>query len=139
MTKATRKDTKGPGSDDQDQVRPARSPQAARWTLLVLTVIALALLVLIVKPFAAALFIAAVIAGAISPWYERLAARLRGRRQIAAGLTTTAILLVVVLPLASISVVLAKEISDGATYVRTTLRSEGVQGLTNDLPRPLRA
>ena len=97
------------------------------------------LLARIVQPFAAALFIAAVMAGAISPWYERLAAWLRGRRQIAAGLTTTAILLVVVLPLASISVVLAKEVSDGATYVRTTLRSEGVQGLINDLPRPLRA
>jgi len=139
MTRATRKDTKGPGSDDRDQVRPVRSPQAARWTLLVLTIIALALLALIVQPFAAALFIAAVIAGAISPWYERLAARLRDRRQVAAGLTTAAILLVVVLPLASISVVLANEISAGATYVRTTLRSEGVQGLVNDLPRPLRA
>jgi len=139
MTKAARKDRTTAGSDDSDQVKPSRSPEAARWTLLVLTVISLALLTRIVQPFAAALFIAAVIAGAISPWYERLAARLRGRRQIAAGLTTTAILLVVVLPLASISVVLAKEISDGATYVRTTLRSEGVQGLTNDLPRPLRA
>ena len=90
--------------------------------------------ILIIEPFAAALFIAAVMAGAISPWYEHLAARLRGRRQIAAGLTTTAILLVVVLPLATVSVVLAKEISDGATYVRKTLRSEGVQGLVNDLP-----
>jgi predicted PurR-regulated permease PerM len=139
MTKATRKDKTPPEADDADQVRPVRSPQAARWTLLVLTVLALVLLAYIDEPFAAALFIAAVIAGAISPWYERLAARLRGRRQIAAGLTTVAILLVVVLPLASISVVLAKEVSDGATYVRNTLRSEGVQGLVNDLPRPLRA
>jgi predicted PurR-regulated permease PerM len=139
MSKATRKDKTGAEPGDQDQVRPVRSPQAARWTLLVLTIIALSLLALIVEPFAGALFIAAVIAAAISPWYERLAARLRGRRQIAAGLTTAAILFVVVLPLAVISVVLAKEISDGANYVRTTLRSEGVQGLINDLPRPLRA
>jgi predicted PurR-regulated permease PerM len=139
MTRATRKDKTPAESEDQDQIRPVRSMQAARWTLLVLTVISLALLAFIVEPFAAALFIAAVMAGALSPWYERLAARLRGRRQIAAGLTTTAILLVVVLPLASISVVLAKEVSDGATYVRNTLRSEGVQGLINDLPHPLRA
>jgi predicted PurR-regulated permease PerM len=139
VTKATRKDKTAAESDDRDEIRPPRSPQAARWTLLVLTIISLALLALIVQPFAAALFIAAVIAGAISPWYESLAARLRGRRQVAAGLTSTAILLVVVLPLAVISVVLAKEISDGANYVRTTLRSEGVQGLVNDLPRPLRA
>jgi predicted PurR-regulated permease PerM len=138
MTKADRKD-KTAASDDSGQVRLVRSPQAARWTLLVLTVVALALLTLIVEPFAAALFIAAVIAGAINPWYERLAARMRGRRQVAAGLTTAAILLIVVLPLASISVVLANEVAAGATYVRTTLRSEGVQGLVNDLPRPLRA
>ena len=124
---------------DDEQVRPARSPQAARWTLLILTIIAVGLLALIVEPFAAALFLAAVLAGALSPWYERLAARLRGRRQIAAGLTTTAMLLVVVLPLASISMVLAKEVTDGAAYVRNTLRSEGVQGIVNDLPRPLRA
>jgi predicted PurR-regulated permease PerM len=136
MTRPTPKEktTSEPG-----QVRPIRSPQAARWTLLVLTIIALALLALIIQPFAAALFIAAVIAGAISPWYERLAARLKGRRQIAAGLTSAGILLIVVLPLASISVVLANEVAAGANYVRNTLRSEGVQGLVNDLPRPLRA
>jgi len=138
MTRADRKD-KTSGSDDSGQVRLVRSPQAARWTLLVLTVISLALLALIVEPFAAALFIAAVIAGAINPWYERLAARIKGRRQVAAGLTTAAILLIVVLPLASIGVVLANDVAAGATYVRTTLRSEGVQGLANDLPRPLRA
>lgn len=124
---------------EDEQVRPVRTPQAARWTLLVLTVIAVALLTLIIKPFAAALFVAAVFAGAISPWYERLAARMRGRRQLAAGLTTVAMLLVVVIPLASISVVLAKEVTDGAAYVRNTLRSEGVQGIVNDLPRPLRS
>ena len=136
MTRSTPKEKT---TSEPDQVRPIRSPQAARWTLLVLTILALALLVLIIQPFAAALFIAAVIAGAISPWYERLAARLKGRRQVAAGLTTAGILLVVVLPLASVSVVLANEVAAGATYVRTTLRSEGVQGLVNDLPRPLRA
>jgi len=136
MTRSTPKEKT---TSTTGQVRPIRSPQAARWTLLVLTIIALALLALVIQPFAAALFIAAVIAGAISPWYERLAARLKGRRQIAAGLTSAGILLIVVLPLASISVVLANEVAAGANYVRTTLRSEGVQGLVNDLPRPLRA
>src|SRR5688572_16227650 len=36
-----------PSNDDQDQVAPLRTPQAARWTLLVLTIIALILLALI--------------------------------------------------------------------------------------------
>jgi predicted PurR-regulated permease PerM len=123
---------------EPDKVRPLRTPQAARWTLLVLTVVALLLLALIVRPFAGALFIAAVMAGALGPWYEKLVARLRGRRQAGAGLTTAAVLLVVVLPLASISVTVANEVADGVTYVRRTLRSEGVQGLLNDLPAPLR-
>ncbi len=126
-------------ADHADQVRPVRSPAAARRTILVLTIIAIVLLALIVQPFASALFVAAVMAGALHPWYERLVAGVRGRRQVAAGLTTAAVLLMVVLPLAVISVVLAKEVADGAAYVRRTLQSEGVQGLVNDLPRPLRA
>src|SRR5260370_29417242 len=86
MTRSTPKE-KTTSADGQ--VRPIRSPQAARCTLLVLTIIALALLALIVQPFAAALFIAAVIAGALIPWNERLAPRPKGRRQIAAGVTST--------------------------------------------------
>src|SRR2546423_1698525 len=127
------------GGGRSGQGSPVRSEQAARWTLLVLTVIAIALLALIVKPFASALFVAAVMAGALYPWCDGLAARLRGRRQVAAGLVTVAVLLVVVLPLAAISVGLAKEVGDGVAYVQRTLRSEGVQGLIDDLPRPLRA
>jgi hypothetical protein len=59
-----------PGSETsgkEDHVRPVHSAQAARRTLLVLTVLALALLALIIKPFASALFVAAVIAGALHP------------------------------------------------------------------------
>jgi predicted PurR-regulated permease PerM len=144
MTKDTRprpdkQDDKDAAPAGGEQVRPVRSAQAARRTLLVLTIIAVVLLALIVEPFAAALFVAAVLAGALSPWYERLAARIRGRRQVAAGIVTLAMLLVVVLPLASVSVMLAKEVTDGAAYVRNTLRSEGVQGIINDLPGPLRS
>src|SRR5687768_16343016 len=58
------------------QVAPLKTPQAARWTLLILTLIAFVLLALIVKPFAGALFVAAVMAGAIYPWYSRLARKM---------------------------------------------------------------
>ena len=116
-----------PSNDDQDQVAPLRTPQAARWTLLVLTIIALILLALITKPFAGALFVAAVMAGATYPWSARLAVRMRGRRNLAAGLTTIGIVLVVVLPLALISVTVARQASDGVRYVKKTLRSEGVE------------
>jgi predicted PurR-regulated permease PerM len=128
-----------PSKNDQQQVAPLRTPQAARWTLLVLTMISLILLAQIIKPFAGALFVAAVMAGAIYPWYSRLALRMRGRRNLAAVLTTIAVVLVVVLPVTLISVSVAREVRNGVGYVRDTLRSEGVEGLVQDLPGPLQA
>jgi predicted PurR-regulated permease PerM len=124
---------------DGEHVATIHSPTAARWTLLVLTVLSLFLLALIIRPFAGALFVAAVMAGAVYPWYGRLVRRLRDRRQLAAALATIGTVLIVVLPLAAISVTVAREVTDGVAYVRKTLRSEGVEGLVNDLPRPLQA
>jgi predicted PurR-regulated permease PerM len=128
-----------PRDDDPNDVAPLRTPQAARWTLLVLTIVSLILLALIIQPFASAFFVAAVMAGAVYPWCARLAARLRGRRNLAAALTTLGIILVVVLPVTLISFTVAREVRDGADYVRKTLRSEGVEGLVQDLPGPLQA
>jgi predicted PurR-regulated permease PerM len=124
---------------DQQVAPPERTPQAARWTLLILTVIAVVLLAMIIRPFAGALFIAAVMAGAIYPWYARLTAKVRGRRNLSAALTTIGVLLVVVLPLAMISVTVARQATDGVAYLRNTLRSEGVEGIVRDLPGPLQA
>jgi predicted PurR-regulated permease PerM len=119
--------------------RAPRSVKTARWTIIVLTVLALGLMAVIVRPFASALFVAAVLAGALHPWYQRFAARLRGRRQLAAVAVTVAVMLVVVIPVASLTVFLAREAADGVAYVRTTLRSEGVSGLVADLPGPLQS
>ncbi len=121
------------------RVRPLHTPAAARTTLLVLTTVALVLVALVVKPFAAALFMAAIMAAVFHPWCEGLVRLLRGRRAVAAGLMTASALLVVVLPLAAISVTLAKDVAEGAAYVRKTLRSEGTEGIVRDLPSPLRA
>lgn len=123
----------------EEKAQPVRSTRSSFWTTLVLTVIAVGLLSLIIYPFAAALFVAAVLAGALHPLYERLATKLRGRRQVAAGLTTIVLLMLVVMPLAWLGLALAKEVADGATYVRRTLQSEGVGGLVADLPLPMRA
>ena len=49
-------------------------------TIIVLTVLALVLMAVIVRPFASALFVAAVLAGALQPWYERFARRVGGRQ-----------------------------------------------------------
>jgi predicted PurR-regulated permease PerM len=126
-------------ADADEVLRAPRGERTARWTIIVLTVIALALMAVIVRPFASALFVAAVLAGALHPWYRRFASRLRGRRQLAAGLVTVAVMLVVVIPVASLTLVVAREAADGVAYVRDTLRSEGVAGLVADLPLPLRS
>ncbi|HVQ75881.1 MAG TPA: AI-2E family transporter [Candidatus Binatia bacterium] len=140
MSESPRKpEPEGKPHTDGHQVALLRTPQAARWTLLVLTVVALILLAVIVRPFAGALFVAAVMAGAVYPWYSRLTARMGGRRNLAAAFSTVGMILVVVLPLALISVTVAREARDGAAYVRKTLRSEGVEGLVRDLPLPLQA
>jgi predicted PurR-regulated permease PerM len=122
-----------------EQHPAASSTRTSFWTTLVLTVLATWLLSRVIRPFAAALFIAAVLAGAVHPLYERLAARMGGRRTIASGVATLTLILVVILPLAWLGVVLAQEVADGVSYVRRTLRSEGVGGLVADLPAPMRA
>ena len=115
----------------------ASSTRTSFWTTLVLTVLAVFLMTRVIRPFAAALFIAAVLAAALYPVYEKLAARMGGRRTVAAAAATIALVLLVVLPLAWLGVVLAQEISDGVKYVREMLRSQGVEGLINQLPAPL--
>ena len=72
-----------------DNVEPGtpayRSTRVSFWTTLVLTAIAVYLLSRVILPFASALFVAAVLAGAVHPLYERLAARMGGRRTVAAA------------------------------------------------------
>ena len=115
------------------------SARVERATLTVLVVLSLILLAIVIYPFASALLFAAVLAAALTPWTERLAARLRGRRQLAAGTVTLGVLLLLVVPLAAVTISLAGEVVAGVGYVRDTLRSEGVTGLINDLPAPLRS
>jgi predicted PurR-regulated permease PerM len=124
---------------DAPEPSAAAGTRRSFWTTLVLTAVAVYLLSRVIMPFAAALFLAAVLAGAVHPLYERLAARMGGRRTVAAGVATLAIILVVILPLAWLAVVLGQEVADGVSYVRKTLRSEGVGGLVADLPAPLRS
>lgn len=114
------------------------SARIERATLIVLVVLSLVLLAMVIYPFASALFVAAVLAAALMPWTERLAARLRGRRQLAAGIVTLGALLLLVVPIAAVALSLGKEAVAGIGYVKETMSGEGVRGLINDLPAPLR-
>ena len=115
------------------------SARIERATLIVLVVLSLVLLATVIYPFASALFVAAVLAAALMPWTERLAALLRGRRQLAAGVLTLGTLLLLIVPIAAVALSLGKEAVAGIGYVKETLSGEGVAGLINDLPAPLRA
>jgi predicted PurR-regulated permease PerM len=101
-----------------------------------LALIALALYLLgsLLYPFASALLFAAVLAGALHPWFERLAVRLGRRRRLAAVIVTVAVSLLVVVPLTLLAVTLGGVVVDGIDYVRETLAQGGVPALVQRLP-----
>jgi predicted PurR-regulated permease PerM len=107
-----------------------------RRVLVFLVLAALALTFLIVKPFWIAFFLAAVISAAIRPAMEWLSRKLRGRRSVAAALLTIAVLVVVVVPVASLGAVLVNQVIQGIEWLRETIQSEGVWGLIERLPGP---
>jgi predicted PurR-regulated permease PerM len=111
--------------------------RSARATLTVLTVLGIVLLALIVYPFAAALFLGAVLASAFQPLCDRLARAIGGRREWAAAVITIAVVLLLVIPLASLAITLGGEVVDGVASVRSILQSEGMAGLISRMPAPL--
>ncbi len=114
---------------------PARTAHAV---LVILAILAVALLFVIARPFATAFFVAAVLAGALSPWMTRLAELLGGRRKVAAGVLTLAVLVALVGPLSALGAVLAPQIASGIAWVREALQSKGMAGLTERVPEALR-
>ncbi|HET7825879.1 MAG TPA: AI-2E family transporter [Anaeromyxobacter sp.] len=111
----------------------------ARRLLVFLVVAALALTALLIKPFWVAFFTAAVIAAALRPAQEWLSARLRGRRAVAATLLTIGVLVLVVLPIATMGTILVNEVLQGVAWLRKTIESEGVWGLLGRLPVPVQS
>lgn len=109
----------------------------ARRLLVFLVLAALALTAAIARPFWVPLFWAAVGAAVLRPAMEWLSRRLGGRRQIAAALLVFGVVALVLVPIATMSTVLVKEILDGIAWVRSTIQSEGVVGLVGRLPGPL--
>jgi predicted PurR-regulated permease PerM len=108
--------------------------QTAQRVLVVLALAALALVALVVKPFFTALFLAAVLAGALQPGMERLTRALRGHRAVAGGLLTFSVLMVVIVPIGALAASLVNEAANGVEWLREQLASEGVHGLVSYLP-----
>ncbi|HEX5660578.1 MAG TPA: AI-2E family transporter [Polyangiales bacterium] len=110
----------------------------ARRTLILLIVLSLVLLWMTMRPLAEALFFACVLAGTLYPIHRRLRGWLRDRPQISAGILCATVLLALVAPFGGLAAFAVKESIDGVRFVAQTVQSEGVAGLLDELPAPVR-
>jgi predicted PurR-regulated permease PerM len=112
--------------------------QNARRVFTVLIVISLLLLGLIIAPLADALFFAAVLAGALYPLFKRLNRKLKNRRNLSATLLCSTVVLALLMPVGGVAAFAIRETVHGIRFVTNTVRSEGVTGLADLLPEPLK-
>lgn len=80
------------------------------------------------------LLVAAVLAGVLSPAYEATVRRLGGRRSLVAGLFTAATVGLILIPLALLAMIAVREAIEAFGVVRTTIASEGIEGLIAKAP-----
>jgi predicted PurR-regulated permease PerM len=106
-----------------------------RYFLLALVVTSVALTVVLVSPFWTALLMAAVLATALRIPMTWLVARLRGRREWAAGLLVVGLIVALVIPVAALLTVIAGQAVEGFQWLREALASQGIAGLVARLPR----
>ncbi len=105
-----------------------------RYVLLGLVVFSVALTVVLVSPFWTALLVAAVLAAAMRGPMTWLAARLRGRREWAAGLLVLMLIVALVIPVAALFTVIAGQAVEGVKWLREALASQGIAGMVARLP-----
>jgi predicted PurR-regulated permease PerM len=115
-----------------------KSPLAAKRFFLGLLALSTIMLAMVLQPFAEALFMAAVLAGALWKLNQKLSRKLKNRRGIASGVIVAGVILLVLGPIIGLSAFVYREASAGFKFVNVTFQSEGVQGLLGKLPAPLR-
>jgi predicted PurR-regulated permease PerM len=108
---------------------------ASRRALFALVIFSIVLLCAVAAPIANALFLAAVLGGALYPSVGALTRKLRlKRRSIAAGVTVFAVVLVLVAPASGLAAFAIAEATEAVRFVSDAVRSEGVTGLIDRLP-----
>ncbi len=105
--------------------------------LLALLILSLILCWLVIRPFAAAIFMASVLAVTFYPWRRRLTARLGGRRTLATLIITLGLALALVLPVVTLGVVAAREAADTFDSLHHVMAEQGVEGLIRLVPQPM--
>ncbi len=111
-----------------------RSEQPVPLFFLTLMLGATLLLGFLLFPMATELFLATVLAGVLWPVQTRLARRLRGRRGLAAGLLTVAVIVLLLGPLAAIITYVIRDGNDAMRFVLDTTRSEHMMEMLGWLP-----
>lgn len=113
------------------------SERATRVTLMVLLVIAIALLTMLLAPFATPLYLAAVLAGVLYPAMAPMTRRQRVRPGFAAGLLTIGVLVAVVIPLGWLGTVFVQQGIHFAAAARDLIAGRSLEELLARLPAPL--
>ncbi len=111
----------------------ANEQPVPRFFLLLIAAASL-LLALVIFPIISELFLAAVLAGALWPLQQWLSRLLRGKRGVAAGLITVAVVLLLIGPVATIATFVIRDGSDGVKFVSEALRSQDVARMVDLLP-----
>ena len=121
---------------------PAPSRQvpgpAVRATVLALLLLAVALLGLLIWPFATPLYLAAVLAGVLGRWVDPLARRLHVRPGLSAALLTLGVALVVLLPLAWLVLLTVQEGLLAVSATRDAFAAHSIDEMIGSLPAPVR-
>lgn len=110
-----------------------------RHFLLALTVLALWLAWLVVRPFAGVIFMAAVVATVTSPMTTALARRLGDRRASSAAIVTIGLLVALLGPLAAIATVVVGQAAEAVNWLTRAVRNGGMAGLVARLPDAFQA
>ncbi|CAM3747248.1 AI-2E family transporter [Corallococcus sp. ZKHCc1 1396] len=110
------------------------SDQVARRVFVGLILLSILLLALVIRPFAEALFLAAVLAGTFHGLHTRLKKRLRGHGSVSASVIVLGILMALLLPLGGLTAFVVAEVSEGVRFVTQTVQKDGMSGLVEKLP-----
>lgn len=105
-----------------------------RHFLLALVITSVALTAVLILPFWSSLLMAAVLAAASRLPMAWVTRRVRGRREIAAGVLVILLVAAAALPVAFLVTVIAGQAVEGLRWLREALASEGVSGVIARLP-----
>lgn len=108
-----------------------------RRVLIALAIVSLLLVGAVIWPFIEVILLAAVLASVFSPWFERLAAALRGRRTLAGALFLAIVIFALVLPVSAVILTVAQQADDAFQPLKTTFQAQGIYGVIDSLPAPL--